>query len=205
MASVSSWRPNRQGIDGPKHCVRRHLLSSTPAAVGQSVGSVGFAVDRGWVRRRVLRSCVPGATCAAARRQWLVVVARQPEAMARKGWRRQIKEKGRKDCGMRFRTFEFSLRATPPGAALGLPLDAVGFAGGLAGKPRMKKTMASQLGVSHFETLRANDRFGRLTTKQTHPTWYFVKSYSELLLQPVYESLRGNLPDPCNNPSRLSG
>ena len=67
------------------------------------------------------------------------------------GWWRQTKEKGRKDCGMRFRTFDFSFGATPPIAFLGLPLDAVGFAGGLDGKPRMKKAMASQFGITNFE------------------------------------------------------
>ena len=148
MALVSNWLQNKHCIDGSKHCVRRHLIASTPTAVWQSVGSVGFAVGRGWVRRQVLRSCAPGPRCAAVRRQYLAVVARPPDAMARKGWRRQIKEKGRKDCGMMFRTFEFSFRATPPSASLGLPLDTVGFAGGFDGKPRMKKTMASQFGVT---------------------------------------------------------
>ena len=148
MALDNHWCQNGQATEGSKHCVRRHLIATSTIAIGFSVGAVGFAVGRGWVRRPVLRSCVPGPRCAAVRRQWLVVVARQPEAMARKGGRRQIKEKGRKDCGMMFRTFEFSFRATPPSASLGLPLDTVGFAGGFDGKPRMKKTMASQFGVT---------------------------------------------------------
>ena len=118
--------------------------------------------DCGWAIRRLGWVCrwprLGSSSGASFLRSWGNMRRRQKAMACRggkaaggngsQGRRRQIKEKGRKDCGMRFRTFEFSFRATPPSAFLGSPLDAVGFAGGPDGKPRMKKTMASQLGVT---------------------------------------------------------
>ena len=156
-------------------------ISGAPDGVGQQMAPKQARHRRLKTLRSKALDCVhPDSSWAIRRRGWVCRwprlgsssdasfllswgnMRRRLKAMARcggkatggngsQGWWRQTKEKGRKDCGMRFRTFDFSFGSTPPIALLGLPLDAVGFAGGLDGKLRMKKAMVSQFGITNFE------------------------------------------------------
>ena len=148
MALVNNWRKSKQEIDGSKHRVRRRLIEPTPKAIGLCVGVAGFPLAAvgfvvGCFVPSSLRQHAPppegngSQGWQSNRRQWLARVAAANQRARRK------------DCGRRFRTFELSIRATPPESAfLRSPLGAVWFAGGPGGKPRMKKTMASRLGYT---------------------------------------------------------
>ena len=127
----------------PKRTLHRRLKTLRSKALDCVHADCGWAIRRlGWVCRWPRLGSSSGASFL---RSWGNMRRRQKAMACRggkaaggngsQGRRRQIKEKGRKDCGMRFRTFEFSFRATPPNASLGCPWRRLGSPVGLTGNP----------------------------------------------------------------------